>query len=251
VDPTSDPGQDDYGLPPVDVEVPDDARDLDRDVQAYHRELKALRRRTRIRRLTAPIARRGMVIPLVAGCLALTLLSGTLLTVIAGHQVRPTRVAASSSATPRPNTPASPSNRPLPDAAVSLDGKTVSLRSLLPAVLAWVPASCGCAVTVRQLVRQAALAHVRLYLVGTDRAVPELSTLAVQAGQPHTPLVDDGSDALAVYNPLGLTAILAGRDGTVGQVFRNLPNGEQQVAAELRVLASPAATASRPAPQAT
>ena len=35
-----DQGRDDYGLPPVDIEVPDDARELARDVQAYRRELQ-------------------------------------------------------------------------------------------------------------------------------------------------------------------------------------------------------------------
>ena len=79
-----DPGRDDYGLPPVDIEIPDDARELDRDVQAYHRELRAQRWRRRTRRLQGPLTRDGMVLPLLAGCLALTLLAGTLLTVFSG-----------------------------------------------------------------------------------------------------------------------------------------------------------------------
>ena len=31
--------------PPLDIQIPDDARELDRDVLAYHRELRAQRRR--------------------------------------------------------------------------------------------------------------------------------------------------------------------------------------------------------------
>src|SRR5499427_6757321 len=84
-----DPGRDDYGLPPVDIEVPDDARDLAREVQAYHRELRALRWRRRTRWLVVPLGRDGMVLPLLAGCLALTLLAGTLLTVFSGEQMTP------------------------------------------------------------------------------------------------------------------------------------------------------------------
>ena len=76
-----DPGRDDYGLPPVDIDVPDDARELARDVQAYHRELRSRRRRLLARRLAGPLTRDGMVLPLLAGCLALTLLAATLLTV--------------------------------------------------------------------------------------------------------------------------------------------------------------------------
>ena len=70
-----DPGRDDYGLPPVDIEVPDDARELEREVQAYHRELRALRWRRRTRWLVVPLGRDGMVLPLLAGCLAATVRS--------------------------------------------------------------------------------------------------------------------------------------------------------------------------------
>jgi len=63
------PERDDFGLPPVDIEIPDDARELDRDVQAYHREQRALRRHLRRRRLRGPLSSDGMVMPLLAGCL--------------------------------------------------------------------------------------------------------------------------------------------------------------------------------------
>ena len=81
-----DPERDDFGLPPVDIEIPDDARELDRDVQAYHRELRAQRRRLRARRLHGPLTRDGMVLPLLAGCLVLALISGTLLTLFSAGQ---------------------------------------------------------------------------------------------------------------------------------------------------------------------
>ena len=42
--------------PPLDIQIPDDARELDRDVLAYHRELRAQRRRKRLRRLAGPFA---------------------------------------------------------------------------------------------------------------------------------------------------------------------------------------------------
>ena len=92
-----DQGRDDYGLPPVDIEVPDDARELARDVQAYHRELRSRRRRHLARRLYGPLTRDGMVLPLLAGCLALTLVAATLLTVFTARQptvgLRPQRPA--------------------------------------------------------------------------------------------------------------------------------------------------------------
>ena len=43
--------------PPLDIQIPDDARELDREVLAYHRELRAKRRRNRLRRLAATLRR--------------------------------------------------------------------------------------------------------------------------------------------------------------------------------------------------
>src|SRR4029077_7271813 len=84
-----DPERDDYPLPPVDIEIPDDARELERDVQDYHRELRAQRRHRLARRLAGSITRDGMVLPLLASCLALTLLAGTLLTMFTARRVVP------------------------------------------------------------------------------------------------------------------------------------------------------------------
>jgi hypothetical protein len=101
-----DPERDDFGLPPVDIEIPDDARELDRDVQAYRRELRAQRRRLRARRLHGPLTRNGMVLPLLAGCLVLALISGTLLTLFSVGQADlpglPGRAAAGPATTGSP-----------------------------------------------------------------------------------------------------------------------------------------------------
>jgi hypothetical protein len=70
--------------PPLDIQVPDDARELDRDVLAYHRELRAKRRRNRLRRLAgpfAPFAAHGSVMPLLASILAVCLVAGAMLSV--------------------------------------------------------------------------------------------------------------------------------------------------------------------------
>ena len=67
--------------PPLDVQIPDDARELERDVLAYHRELRARRRRHRLRRLTAPLRGQGTVMPLLASILAVCLVAGAMLSV--------------------------------------------------------------------------------------------------------------------------------------------------------------------------
>ncbi len=81
MNPGGEPERDDTGLPPVDIEIPDDARELDRDVQAYYRERRAERRLQRRTRLHGSLARDGIVLPLLACCLILALITGTLLTV--------------------------------------------------------------------------------------------------------------------------------------------------------------------------
>ena len=88
--------------PPLDIHIPDDARELDRDVIAYHRELRARRRRRRLRRLTAPFSGRGTVMPLLASILAVCLVAGAMLSVATfspakgpEHPSRPSATAAS------------------------------------------------------------------------------------------------------------------------------------------------------------
>ena len=83
----SEPERDDGSLPPVNIVIPDDARELDRDVLAYHREMRARRRRQRAMRLLRPINRSGLggptaLVPLIALCLALALVGGALLSVV-------------------------------------------------------------------------------------------------------------------------------------------------------------------------
>ncbi|MGH7747766.1 MAG: hypothetical protein ACREQ5_23850, partial [Candidatus Dormibacteria bacterium] len=259
MDPGNDPGRDEYGLPPVDVEIPDDARDLERDVQAYHRELRALRRQSRVRRLTGPLTRHGMIMPLVAACLAVTLLTGTLLTVLAGRRVpllpgrgpfstAPLRTAPAStgpkSTAPQSTAPRStPARAPaqasgglqlpsVPDVQVILGNAPVSLRTLAPAVLAWIPTSCGCSMALRELAKQAAAAKVPFYLVGNSAAVvAQLPVLASQARTRNRPgVVNDTQNAISItYQPAGLTAILAHADYSVGalDVVRHLDSAQR------------------------
>ena len=88
--------------PPLDIQIPDDARELDRDVLAYHRELRAQRRRKRLRRLAGPFAARGSVMPLLASILAVCLVAGAMLSVATFSPA-----TSPSEQTPRPTTAAS------------------------------------------------------------------------------------------------------------------------------------------------
>jgi hypothetical protein len=213
-----DPERDDYGLPPVDIEIPDDARELDRDVQAYHRELRAQRRQRLLHRLGGSITRDGMVLPMLAGCLALTLLAGTLLTMFTARRAAPP--LAQTTATPRSARPAvGQSGSMLPDAIVLAGSKTVRVRALGPAVLLLVPVPCRCTAAARRLVSQAAQANVGIYLVAAGRAVARARSLARQNRMRAGQVLTDSQDTLGdTYKRTGLTAILVFPDGSVSNV---------------------------------
>src|ERR1035438_7535200 len=235
------PERDDYDLPAVDIEIPDDARELDRDVQAYRRELRARRRYRLVRRLHGPLTRGGMVLPLLASCLALTLLAGATLTMFSAGRVveepaQRTAVATATAGRPAP-TPGQVGAL-LPDRTAQVDGRLISLRSLMPAALALIPAGCRCATAVRQLSAQAAAADVPVYLVGTGGWMTEVKALATGSGKDSAHVIYDASDVLgSAYHRTGLTAVLVYADGSVSKVQRTLGPGVQ-LGSSLRALAS-------------
>jgi hypothetical protein len=239
------PERDEDGLP-VGIEIPDDARELDRDVQAYHRELRAARRRRRVERLVAPFTRHGIVVPMIAGTLALTLFAGTMLTVITSTPEPssmpappPTIPASAQASVPTSVPPAGQLGGPLPAATVWIDNKPSQLRDLSPGVLAIVPPACRCLSTLRQLKVQAEATQVKIYFVGAGGGFKELVSLAARAGGRAGDVVDDRDHVLATYyHPVGLTAILVHSDGAVTSVERRLIPGVR-LEDKLRQLAMP------------
>lgn len=217
----SEPGRDDGSLPPVNIVIPDDARELDRDVLAYRRELRAQRRRQRLMRLFRPFARRELgghaaILPLVATCVALSMLAGAMLSVV-------TISPASAPTLSRPPVASAPADlTSLPSGTVQLDGRAVPVRSLVSSALALVSADCGCGPALRRLARQAAAAHVGLYFVGSGAAIPQLATLTAQYGAGAAAAVYDTGNVLgARYHPAGVTVLLVYSDATA-RIRRNL-----------------------------
>jgi hypothetical protein len=94
---------------PLDIQIPDDARELERDILAYHREQRALRRRRRLRRI---LPGQAGIMPLMASVLAVCLVAGMMLSVFT---ITPTdgpgktRPAVTQPAAQRPSTSAAPS----------------------------------------------------------------------------------------------------------------------------------------------
>ena len=131
VEVTVNPGWDE---PPLDVQIPDDARDLDRDVLAYHRELRARRRRHRLRRLAGPFAGQGTILPVLASILAVCLVAGAMLSVATFSPAtapapRPHPTAAASRTRAGPAAATSPSVRPSPSGSLASSGSPGSTAS--------------------------------------------------------------------------------------------------------------------------
>jgi hypothetical protein len=256
VNPGGEPGRDEDGLPPVDVDIPDDARELDREVLAYQRERRALRRRARWARLLGPLHQHGAILPLIASCVALSMLAGTLLSVfsispaaapVLSHSASPgagsgANPGASLGATSGTSSQASPSG-PAPEASrlplgtVYVDGKATAVRGLVRAVLVLVPRSCRCQQAVQQVTTQAARAGVRrVYFVGTADRMTDVTQLTRTAGLGTAVAVKDATNVLgAAYHPAGLTIVLVQADATTS-VRRHLVAGQFQLEDQLRQL---------------
>ena len=238
----SEPGQDDGSLPPVNIVIPDDARDLDRDVLAYRRELRAQRRRQRLMRLFRPFARQELgghaaILPLVATCVALSMLAGAMLSVVTISPASAPTLSRPPVASAQPTDLTS-----LPSGTVQLDGRAVPVRSLVSSALALVSADCGCGPALRRLARQAAAAHVGLYFVGSGAAIPQLTTLTAQYGGGAAAAVYDTGNVLgARYHPAGVTVLLVYSDATA-RIRRNL-SPTFQLGPALQELALPGAQA--------
>lgn len=231
------PAHDDYGLPWVDVEIPDDARELDRDLLAYRRELRALRRIERANRWRAPLRKSGMMVPLIAGCLVMAMIGGMVLTMFSANTnliSSPGRIPAHHapgftgppSAHPRGSAsvpggsrfPASSAPTSASAAASLLPAGTIaaahrariSLSTLAKVAIAIIPAKCGCADAVRRLLVRAKAAKVTVWLVGLSGSnVSALRRLAPPSEARTAILAIDASNALrSAYRPTRLKVLL-------------------------------------------
>jgi hypothetical protein len=225
----SEPERDDGSLPPVNIVIPDDARELDRDVLAYRREIRAQRRRRRLMRLLRPLNRSGLggptaIVPLIALCLALALVGGALLSVVTMNPAdAPTVTSTPTSA----QTDLPSGLTTLPAGNVRIAGQTESVRSLISSVLALVPAGCDCGGQLDRLSGQAVAADVPIYFVGAGATSQQLAAETTLYGDNHAVAADDADGVLAkAYRPDGLTVLLVYSDARA-EVHRNLGSAFQ------------------------
>jgi hypothetical protein len=196
-------------LPPTgELVVPDDARDLDREVLAYHRELRAARRSARMQRLL-PGSRHYT--PRAAAIVAVTI--ALVLSVLAGL------VAVLGPGLGRPDPPdtarplASPTVAPgrvgglLPALTLvsppeQAEATTEAIRSFRPGAIVLVPPQCRCEAGMADVLRTADDTGLNTLVVAAGHSDPELAALAdpdPRTGAAAEPLLDTTGVLAALY----------------------------------------------------
>lgn len=208
---------DDNNLPPVDVDIPDDASELDREIQAYRREVRWQRRHDRWRHLVRGMRRRGGLTPFIVGAVLVAALCAALLVV----STRPSEQALQGPGGKKGQANVGEIGGPVPDIQVTVAGKAQRLRELSPAVLVLAPRDCDCGAVLRELDAKAHDYGIPVYLVESGESAPDQSSLARRLGthgrQPHVLKESDGVVAHA-YGTRGLTTVLVDKAGDVSTV---------------------------------
>lgn len=198
------------------IVVPNDARELARDVEAWRREQRWAQRRRILERRLPVLPRRAaaMSAPLViAVLLAVAMLGATIAT--AG---RPT---THDTTPPVPLVLAAPSigtglaGGLVPDVALRGLTGTTSARQLRPAVLAVMQAGCGCAAALARLADEAAGYGLTVYLVGGQAQQAELTALAARVNRGDVSVLVEQGSALSAFSGGGLTAVGVHADGVI------------------------------------
>ena len=233
----------DFSAPLV---VPDDARELERDLEAWRREERWRRRRRFFERLflTGRWRQHNISGSLIALILVGVALLGATISVLTPREVRaPTvpvelRIAAPAAAPGTvggllPDAVLSVENAPAPS---SVAGE-VAIRDLRPSVIALVGPECGCKEALVTLTREAAANALPVYVVGTRAQADLIGSLVNDARRPDVhALIDDSFALVDTYEPQGLTVVPVHADGVTEAVVRDYDGGTslQSVLAQLK-----------------
>lgn len=230
----------DDGLPEIDVEIPDDISELDRDVHAYQRETRRNRRIELARRFIPGLGRLGpygVLAPIVAAALIVTAVLGSVMSLLGPRPGGSGRAGSSRGSTTAGSV--TPGNEPgvgtrLPNAAVTVDGVDKRLSGLRSAVVLAMPARCDCAPAVDTVTSSARMVGVAVYLSG-----PSSETKALAAREGHYPRVlgKARNELDQRFELDGLSAVLVGRKGAVVDVVRDVTTSTAPTSGELRPLA--------------
>jgi hypothetical protein len=210
--------------------IPDDIRELEADVRAYHRERRATRRRMFLRRIFLG-SRFGITLPILMAALFLAALYSIVMLVVASPRPQAPRGVALASPKVAPGRPGGL----LPKLRISdKQGTFTPLRSLRPGVVLLTPTNCNCAGPIRSVATAAEHSRLGVTLIGTTApATP--SGIADSLAQVRT----EPTGALLRTYHVGTkpVAVLIRPNGVVSKVLTTLPPASK-FDADVRALTS-------------
>jgi hypothetical protein len=201
------------------VVVPDDARELARDIAAWRREERWKRRRRVFERMLGGRAAstRALSAPIIITLMIAAALLGATL-------IFPGRTPEHSPTAPVPLVLAAPSSAPgtvgglVPDDALVGQTGTTTARALRPALLVVTQSECACGAALTHLATEAADNGLTIYLIGSQTRQAELNALAGSASVAVRVMVDQDSAITTTFAKGALTVVAVHADGVIDQI---------------------------------
>jgi hypothetical protein len=204
------------------VVVPDDARELARDIAAWRREERWKRRRRVFDRLLGggAASTRALTAPIIITLMIAAALLGATL-------IFPGRTPEHPPTAPVPLVLAAPTSAPgtvgglVPDDALVGQTGTTTARALRPALLAVTQSECACGAALTHLAEEAADNGLTIYLIGSQVRKAELNALAGSASVAVRVMVDQDSTITTTFAKGALTVVAVHADGVIEQIVNN------------------------------
>jgi hypothetical protein len=204
------------------VVVPDDARELARDIAAWRREERWKRRRRVLERVVGgrTPSSRALSAPIIITLMVAAALLGATL-------IFPGRTPPREATPPVPLVLAAPTSAPgtvgglLPDDALVGQTGTTTARALRPALLAVTEPACGCTAALTHLAEEAADNGLTVYLIGSAAQQPALTALAGSTTLAVRVMVDQDSAITTAFAKGALTVVAVHADGVIEQIVND------------------------------
>ncbi len=220
------------------VVVPDDARELARDIAAWRREERWKRRRRVFDRMlgggatsargggaTSARGRRASSARALSAPIIITLMIAAAL--LGATLIFPGRTPEHPPTAPVPLVLAAPTAAPgtvgglVPDDALVGQTGTTTARALRPALLAVTRPECACGAALTHLAQEAADNGLTIYLIGSQTRQSELNALAGATSVAVHVMVDQDSAITTAFTKGTLTVVAVHADGVIEQIVND------------------------------
>jgi hypothetical protein len=210
------------------VVVPDDARELARDIAAWRREERWKRRRRVFERMLgggATSTHGGRTTRALSAPIIITLMIAAAL--LGATLIFPGRTPDHPPTAPVPLVLAAPTAASgtvgglVPDDALVGQTGTTTARALRPALLVVTQRECACAAALTHLAAEAADNGLTIYLIGSQAQQSELNALAGSTSVAVRVMVDKDSAITTAFAKGTLTVVAVHADGVIEQIVND------------------------------